>query len=245
MPDPIDDRFGTAASEALRRTPWTLIARAQKGEPGAWERAVERIYLTFSGPVASYLRGKGLREEEAAETAQEFFTRLLERNFVDRLEPSRGRLRHFLFASLRRFVCDEADRRGALKRGGDRRAVSFEDLRHLLGADAPEGNFSRLWAREVLQRAVERMRADCAGTPREPWYLALCRWHEIGAGGGALSYEDLGASLGVGVQQAANYLFRGRALLRGHVLDEIKSYCADAREVRDEVAELFRALGSP
>jgi len=243
MPERFEDRF-PADAETLRRTPWTLISAAQKGDAGAFDKAVERIYAMFEGAVQAFLRARGLPAEEARDLSQEFFATLLERKFLERLDPAKGRLRHFLFSSLKRFLCDSIDKRDAQKRQPAGGLVSLdlqlsaEDPR----ADLPSRQFSRLWAAEVLRRALDRMKRRCAGTPQETWYRAVVLWHEIGPEAAALSTADLGQKLGAGPQQAANYLFRGRTLLRSLLLEELSAYCATEEELNEEIADLFKAL---
>lgn len=249
MTDRFESRFGPEA-EILQRTPWTLISAAQKGETGAFAKAVERIYALFARAVETFLRARGFRGEEAKDLCQEFFSTLLERKFLDRLDPSKGRLRQFLFASLKRFVCDSIDKRDALKRQPEGGVVSLDRLREEFQvsaedprARAPDRDFSRLWAAELLVRALGRMKHRCEGTPQEAWYRAVVLWHEIGPGPAAMSYADLARRLEVTSQAAANYLFRGRALLRSLLLDELSAYCASEPEVQEEVGDLFKALG--
>lgn len=249
MPDPLESRFG-AEAEVLQRTPWTLISAAQKGDTGAFEKAVERIYALFAGAVRGFLRARGFREEDARDLGQEFFSTLLERNFLDRLDPAKGRLRQFLFASLKRFVCDSIDKRDALKRRPAGGVQSLDRLREEFQASAPDPNaaapdreFSRVWVSELLARALDRMKVRCTGTPQEAWYRSLVLWHRVDAGPEGLSYAALAARLGINSQMAANYLFRGRALLRSLLLEELSSYCATEDELREEVGDLFRAIG--
>lgn len=249
MPDRFEDRFG-AEAEILQRTPWTLISAAQKGQAGAFEKAVERIYALFAGAVRSFLRGRGFAVEEANDLSQEFFSTLLERKFLERLDPAKGRLRQFLFSSLRRFICDSIDKRDALKRRPEGGLVSLDRLRDEFQsapedahAAGPDRQFSRAWASEILARALDRMKRRTAGTPQEAWYRAIVLWHEVGGGAGPPSYADLGRTLGVSAQGAANFLFRGRALLRTLLLEELKVYCATDDELSAEVGELFQALG--
>ena len=56
---------------------------------------------------------------------QEFFTRLLERNFVDRIDPARGKLRSFLIAAVRNFLANHRAAAGRIKRGGHVVTVSL------------------------------------------------------------------------------------------------------------------------
>ena len=249
MAERFEDR-SHADEEILRRTPWTLISAAQRGETGAFDRAVERIYAMFEGAVQGFLRTRGFGGEEARDLSQEFFATLLERKFLERLDPAKGRLRHFLFSSLRRFLCDSVDKREALKRRPGEALLSLDRLSEEFSAapedsraEVPGRQFSRAWAAEVLRRALEGMKRRCGGTPQEGWYRAVVLWHEVGPGASALSYADLAQRLGVNAQQAANYLFRGRALLRSLLLEELAAYCSSDAEVEEEIVDLFAALG--
>jgi DNA-directed RNA polymerase specialized sigma24 family protein len=254
MPEPSEDR-SKADAEILRRTPWTLISAAQKGETGAFDRAVERIYAMFEGAVKGFLRTRGFGSEEARDLSQEFFATLLERKFLERLDPAKGRLRPFLFSSLQRFLCDAVDKRDALKRRPgagvlslDRLADDFSAPPEDPRAHAPGRQFSRAWAAEMLGRALEGMKRRCEGTPQEGWYRAVVLWHEVGPGASALNYADLAQRLGVNAQQAANYLFRGRSLLRSLLLEQLAATCSSDAEVEEEIRDLFKALadgGSP
>lgn len=248
MPERFEDRF-KADAEMLRRTPWTLISAAQKGEAGAFDRAVERIYAMFEGAVQAFLRARGFGTEEARDLSQEFFATLLERKFLERLDPAKGRLRHFLFSSLRRFLCDSIDRRDALKRRPAEGLLSLERLTDDFSAapedpraEVPGRQFSRAWAAEMLRRALSAMKRRCEGTAQENWYRAVVLWHEVGPGAAALDYADLAQRLGVNPQQAANYLFRGRSLLRSLLLEELAAYCSSEAEVEEEIGDLFKAL---
>lgn len=248
MAERFEDRFKSDA-EILRRTPWTLISAAQQGQAGAFDKAVGRIYAMFEGAVQAFLRARGFRQEEAKDLSQEFFATLLERKFLERLDPAKGRLRHFLFASLKRFLCDSIDKRDALKRRPgegvlslDRLAEEFlappEDPR----AELPGRQFSRVWAAEMLRRALDGMKRRCEGTPQENWYWSIVLWHEIGPGASVQSYADLGQKLSATPQQAANYLFRGRTLLRTLLLEELSAYCATEAELEEEIGDLFKGL---
>jgi RNA polymerase sigma-70 factor (ECF subfamily) len=251
MAERFEDRF-KADAEILRRTPWTLISAAQKGDPGAFDRAIERIYGMFEGAVRAFFRSRGLPEEEAKDLSQEFFATLLERKFLERLDPAKGRLRHFLFSSLKRFLCDSVDKRDAQKRQPSGGVLSLDGLRTEFQAppedpraEVPDRQFSRGWAAEVLRRALERMKRRCEGTPQETWYRAVVLWHEIGPEAAALSHADLAQRLNVSAQQAANYVFRGRSLLRTLLLEELSAYCASDEDLEEEVRDLFNALAEP
>jgi DNA-directed RNA polymerase specialized sigma24 family protein len=69
-------------------------------------------------PLYAYLRRRGYAADQAQDLTQDFFIRLLEGRYLDRVDPEKGRFRSFLLSSLKFFVADEQDRQRAQKRGG-------------------------------------------------------------------------------------------------------------------------------
>ena len=109
--------------------------------------------------------------EDAADLTQGYLVQLLEKGFLGRVSPERGKFRSFLFVSVKHFLSNERDRARALKRGGGRApctldAEAAEGRYRIEPADelTPEKLFERRWATTVLERAMERMRAETADT---------------------------------------------------------------------------------
>jgi DNA-directed RNA polymerase specialized sigma24 family protein len=70
---------------------------AQGDDPATRSRAIEAITAAYWKPVYKYVRMKwNLATEDAADFTQEFFTRLLEKEFLDSYDSRKGRLRSFL-----------------------------------------------------------------------------------------------------------------------------------------------------
>jgi hypothetical protein len=90
----------------------------------------------------------------------------MEGRYLDRADPEKGRFRAFILTSLKFFLADEADRSRAQKRGGGR-VLSFEISsgedryqREPAHNETPERIFERRWALSVLDRVVDRLRAE-------------------------------------------------------------------------------------
>src|SRR5581483_6285994 len=153
-------------SSQFPTTRWTLVVAA--GDPHRREARSALVSLceNYWYPLYAYLRRRGFPADRAQDLTQEFFIRLLERRYLDRADPERGRFRSFLLRSLKFFVADEDDRNRAHKRGGG--AVVQLELssgeeryqRELAHDETPERIFERQWAVAVLDRVVDRLRRE-------------------------------------------------------------------------------------
>ena len=80
-------------------TRWTLIASSRESAE-ARRAAMEELLRAYWKPLYTYARRKGLTIEAAKDAIQDFFARLLERDFLSALDPGKGPLRAYLKTSL-------------------------------------------------------------------------------------------------------------------------------------------------
>src|ERR1700747_3377303 len=102
----------------FRTTLWTAVLAAGKESSPGSEAALASLCQTYWPPVYSFIRKRVASPEQAQDLTQSFFARFLEKNYVARAQPDRGRFRCFLLTSVENFLCDEYDRATSLKRGG-------------------------------------------------------------------------------------------------------------------------------
>ena len=107
-------------------TQWSQVFAARDGSDTEARAALESLCQTYWQPLYAYIRHQGSDPDEARDLTQGFFAELLEKDFLAEVDPSKGRFRSFLLASLRHFLSHERDRDRALKRGGGTRTISFE-----------------------------------------------------------------------------------------------------------------------
>ena len=72
------------------------------------------------------MRRKGLDSDRARDCTQDFFTPLLEKEYLADIDRSKGRFRSFLLAAVSHFVNNWFDTQRAQKRGGGRRLLPLE-----------------------------------------------------------------------------------------------------------------------
>ena len=104
-------------STKVATTQWSQVLAARDGSDTEARAALESLCQTYWQPLYAYIRHQGYEPEEARDLTQGFFTEFLEKDFLADVDPSKGRFRSFLLASLRHYLSHERDRERALKRG--------------------------------------------------------------------------------------------------------------------------------
>ncbi len=223
-------------------TRWTLIV-GSKGDPEARRRALAELLAAYWKPLYACARRKGLHIEDAKDAVQGLCARLLDRDFLEGLDPGRGPLRAYLKAALQNHLASLHEGASALKRGGDREIVPLDfDLaeRHLSGLPStPEDAFEREWAEDVMDRATGRLRREFeSGLRKGPFDLVL-RFFQFGA---APSCAEAARENGMTVPQLKAFLHRARVRFREIVREEVADTAAGDPD--REIEHLLRVLGS-
>ena len=232
---------------ALPTTSWSLVLAAAHGSDTGAQSALATLCQTYWYPLYAYLRRQGHPPEEAEDLTQGFFTRLIEKRFLQDAAPSRGRFRAFLLAALRHFVSNQREYARAQRRGGGQAILSldFVDAERRLRYEpavelTPERIFERDWALALLDRVVRRLRQEWDRAGRADHFNAMkvfltgeppgCSYRE--------SAEKMGTSEGAFKVAVHRLRKRYRAVLE----EEIAATVDDPSEVAEEIRFLFGAL---
>src|SRR5579863_5855019 len=104
------------ASPLFASTQWSMVLAAREGSgPGA-EAALASLCATYWRPLYAFVRRQGRSVEDAQDLTQSFFSHILEKDSLRHVDPSLGRFRSFLLASLRNFLAGEWRHSQASKR---------------------------------------------------------------------------------------------------------------------------------
>src|SRR5581483_7395218 len=158
-------------------TTWSMIERSQQADPVEANAALNRLVGRYWKPVFYYLRAHGRSFHDAQDLSQAFFSRLVERDWLRRADPERGRFRAFLLTLLKRFLSDQSP-------GRVRRQEAFEGDVQLIGplmtdeertftpvaTETPEIVFQRRWAADLLAAVLADLRRLCEAEDRADWY---------------------------------------------------------------------------
>ncbi|MFG0334168.1 MAG: RNA polymerase sigma factor [Maioricimonas sp. JB049] len=232
---------------AFATTRWSLVVAAGERCSVEAERALEELCSSYWYPLYAYARRWGATRDDAADLTQEFFARLLEKQYLLTADRQKGRFRSFLLTVFKRFLLKERDRAAAEKRGGNRRKFSFDieaGERRYLHEPAenvtPDALFERRWALTLLERVMERVR-DEYGSKGKAAFFEECKPFLTGADD-ADSCAEIASRLGMtepALRVAVHRLRqRYRAVLRG----EISQTISEADSVEDELNALRAAL---
>jgi RNA polymerase sigma factor (sigma-70 family) len=181
-------------------TRWNLLVAIKKqGSPEA-ASALETLCTSYWFPVYAFIRRSGRSADEARDLTQAFFARVLEKNYFQDAEQTRGRFRTFLLASVRHFLANERDAEMALKRGGGVRHVALDVEpeerrfhREPSENETPERLYERRWALAALDAAMHRLAERYQRTDRRKLFDEL---RPLLTGDEPASYAELSARLG-------------------------------------------------
>jgi RNA polymerase sigma-70 factor (ECF subfamily) len=223
-------------------TRWTLILASRQGAD-ARRAGLEALFAGYWRPIYIYLRRKGLPSERAEDVVQGFFASLLEREFLERADPARGRFRSFLRTSVDHYLANLYEKEAAQKRGGGLRFVSLDVAlaERDLPADpeSPDLAFDREWAVAVMERSLGRLRNEYEQGKRRGRIETVLRFFGFGE---PPSYAEAAAESGMNLPQFKASLHRARARFREILIEEVGATVASDGEAAGELLELRRLL---
>jgi RNA polymerase sigma factor (sigma-70 family) len=238
------DISGIAAFPATR---WSVIVSARSAHVEERQRALDVLIAAYWKPVYKHIRLKWNKDAEAAkDLTQEFFSRMLERDFFASFDPARAHLRTFLRVCADRFVMNRNEAEARMKRGGEFQFVPLdfetaEDEVRLLELPASESVddfFAREWVRSLFELAVEQLRAECDAKGKS-LHFQLMVMYDIEEGGQSLTYEDVARRYGIKLSEVNNYLSSVRREFRRIVLEQLRLSTATEEEFRSEARALL------
>jgi RNA polymerase sigma factor (sigma-70 family) len=238
-----------SAGQWFATTHWSVVLTAARdAEPQAAE-ALEKLCGSYWYPLYAYVRKTGRTVEDSQDLTQEFFARLLEKQYLGLATPERGRFRTFLLSSLKNFLANDWKRAHRQKRGGRAAFLSIDaEVGETLYAAEPvdtadpEKLYEKRWAGTLLDRTLNRLRQDYASTGRAQLFdeLKVFVWGERGDA----SYSEVAAHLQLSegaVKVAVHRLrHRFRELLRAEIADTV----ADAHDIDEELRHLIAIVAS-
>jgi RNA polymerase sigma factor (sigma-70 family) len=233
---------------AFVTTHWSVvIAAAGRNDTTHARDALAGLCQAYWHPLYAYVRRLGHSPHDAQDLTQEFFARLLAKNYLANADESRGRFRSFLLVSLKHFLANEWDKACAQKRGGGAVPIPIDpDVAetgcHFEPADNVTADkiFERRWALTLLDLVLRRLREEYTATDREKLFEQLKP--TLTEASREVRYAEIAVRLGSseGAVKVAVHRLRQRyrELLRAEIADTV----ANPAEVDDELRNLFAAL---
>jgi RNA polymerase sigma factor (sigma-70 family) len=224
-------------------THWSVVLKAGRGA----EEALVKLCRTYWLPLYAYTRRRGHAFHEAQDLTQAFFAHLLENQAFAGVAPSKGRFRSFLLISLKHFLDNEWHKTHALKRGGQRVLVSWDELKtdereslepcdHL----SPERIFNRRWALMLLERVMDQLRNECIAAQKGDVFEKLKDY--LTGDPPVRPYREIAGELGMSEGAVKVTVHRLRRRFGELVRGQIERTVASPDEIDDEIRQLFAAL---
>ncbi len=233
---------------AFPTTEWSMVLRLQAEGIGS-VNAMNDLCRRYWYPIYAYLRCRNFERADAQDITQSFFLKAVTTGLFEAAEQGRGRLRSFLLGSLNRHVSDYLRHENAQKRGG--RAIVLpiecENAETRFGAeliehDDPESLYLATWAKELIQRAKQRLRAHYASSKRARLFDAL---EAVVLGDEtATTYGELAAQLNTSDAALRLQVFRMRQRFAKLLREEVALTVETPEEIEEELAWLARVLRS-
>ena len=235
----------------FQTTHWTVVLQA--GEEDADESARKALAVfseTYWPPLYTFVRRRGYSPTDAQDLVQGFFEHLLKQKTLSRADREKGRLRTFLLGSLQNFLLKQRERMSAMKRGGGRQIVSFDD--QLIDAEAAMNATAHLndvssydiaWASSVVTRAWKNVRERFVEEGKQAWVDEL---RPFVAGGTATpaSQEDVAKRLQTSVENLRVSVSRLRQRYRQALRAEVASTVSNPADIDDELHYVYQVLTS-
>ena len=245
--DPTGPESPTEKNQWFTTTHWSVVLRAGESPSPQAAEALERLCRTYWYPLYAYVRRQGHSPHDAQDLTQEFFARLLSRNYLQTVAPEKGKFRSFLLAAMNHFLADQRDRANAAKRGGGKPLISLdeEEAEGRYRADisaslSPDVIFEKRWATTLLEQAFEKLQQEFAASGKGERFERLKMFLEAGTEPG--DYTSVGLELGMAANTVAAAVRRLRQRYQELVRAEIAHTVASPDDVNEEMRHLLAVL---
>lgn len=249
-------RFGaTARSRVVKTNPghpalfatthWSVILAASQPDAPGHRAALEHLCRAYWFPIYAFIRRRGVAPADAEDCTQEFFTRLLAKEWLAGIEENGVRFRAFLLTAVLRFLANEHDRKTAAKRGGGTVMLDLDDAEARFQSESANGEsaetaYDRHWALAVMDTALRQLREEATTSRRAENFELLSPFLSREAEPG--EYEAIAPKLGMNAGALGVAVYRLRRRYREIVRSLISETVARPDEVDAELRYLVEVL---
>jgi RNA polymerase sigma-70 factor (ECF subfamily) len=195
----------------------------------------------------AYVRCQGYDIDDARDLTQAYFTRLLEKDYLNQVEPKAGRFRSFLLTTLKHFLVNEWNKARASKRGGHRTFISLDteaaEERYLIEPVddlTPEKLFERRWTLTVIERVLDRLNTEFSRAGKSQHFELLSPY--LTGGEPQASYKQTADKLGVDEKAIKVWVHRLRRRFGKLLREEIAQTVANEDQIEIEIKHLLSGV---
>jgi RNA polymerase sigma factor (sigma-70 family) len=234
------------------QTRLSVVERTRSGDSETRRVAFASIIEAYWKPAYKHLRMKwSLDPDEAADLTQDFFATALEKEVVEKYDPSRARFRTYLRLCLDGFAANARKAEQRLKRGGAVTIVALDfasaegEIRQrepAIDADVDE-MFYREWVRALLERSVADLKRHAEDAGRPVMFEVFARYDLAGDAETRPKYTDIAEALKLTPATVTNHLAAMRRQFRAIVLERLRELTSSDEEWEAEAAHLLGSSG--
>jgi len=238
----------SASAQWFATTHWSVVLAAKQSDSSQAVAALEKLCRAYWRPLYAYIRRDGHDATEAQDLTQEFFARLLARDYLQHIRHQDGKFRSFLLSYLKNFLSEQRRKGRAQKRGGGCMFVSLDDaagengyLLEPVDELTPDQVFERRWAQAILQTALDRLRAEYLARDQTALFQLLQDYQPREPGG--RSYAQLGDELAMTEAAVKSAVQRMRQRHRELLREEVGHTVTRPEEIEEELRHFRGVLG--
>lgn len=159
--------MGGMESKMPKKTPWSLILRAQTQDSTRLKLAQENLAQAYWKPVYCYFQRRDFQNEEAKDLAQDFFMEyFLQGKLLKHTDKKEGSFRKLLYTALKRYTINhlrDASRRIRKPEGGLIHLSALEGGQFTLpdSEATPEQAFEHGWIANLLAQILAETQEQC------------------------------------------------------------------------------------
>ena len=242
-----DAQSDSQGSDRFATTRWSVVIAAGRRGTDESDDALATLCQTYWYPLYAYVRRRGTQPAAAQDLVQEFFARVIEKEYLNAADQDKGRFRSFLLTVFKRFLANQYQRETADKRGGGRTTMSldFETGERQFALDAvdnwtPERLFERQWALTLLNHVVNQLADEYRQRGKEDLFQQLkgC----LTTAEPIASYQEIAEQMDMTESAVKVAAHRLRSRYRDRLRSEIAHTVDQEDEVDEELNYLLTAL---
>lgn len=237
------------AKSGFLSTQWSVVFRAGSDASDDSRDAMATLCENYWYPIYAFVRKRGYNHHDSADLTQGFFAFLIDQNSFNRLDPSQGRFRAFLLASMKNYLNEDWRRSQSLKRGGLMKGISVEiaefDQRYQLQLSdncSAEILFERSWVESLLTRVLQLLRRDYEKAGKPEFFELLSEY--LVATSTRLPQAEIAKRLGVSVPAVTMSLQRMRKQYVTILRQELAHTVLNPADIDDELLNLKAAMAA-